>query len=279
MRRSIAPLFRLFGCALLVLCGLPLPAGAADGPAITPPRTYHYHAEATVEVEGIAVRAVADGDYDVANRAFHAVSTGRAEGAEVRLELILLDGKLYTYDARQRRWVYLTVTADEVEALFADLLRVPPHPTASYAPDGEETIEGDRAARWRASNRYNLLLPALTARGFTGSLVEETLTIELAIGVANGYLYRAVAQESGKATSLGGGQPRVGPVASKSVYNYGKFNQPVAIVAPPDAVPLDGLIGALAAPEPGVAGTAARALLTSEPGGGFLPRLAGLAVP
>ncbi|MFN8540169.1 MAG: hypothetical protein U0232_22155 [Thermomicrobiales bacterium] len=279
MNRLLSRPVRLLFCALALLCAFPLPAVAADTPAVAKPRTYHYHAEVAATVAGDAVNAVGEGDYDFVNRAFHVVATSQAGVASVRLELLLVDGKLYTYDARQQRWVYDTLTPEEVDAFFAMLPSVPKHPTTAYAADGTEQIGGAETARWRASDAYNVLIPSLTSRGFTGSLLEETLTDELLIGKANGYLYRASILEDGKTTRLGGSSLASSPVSSKTIYTYSDFDRPVTITAPEGAVPGDSLLASMLIVDDGLAGAVARSVLAPRREQGLATVVAGRGEP
>lgn len=271
MKRTISTSLRLLLCALALLCAFPSLTIAADRPTISQPRTYHYDADVALQISGIAVTATGVGDYDLVNRAFRVEVTTETAGERVRVQLVLVGGRLYAYDENQRRWEYVTLTEQEVDEFFAEVLSVPEHPTAQYVADGTERIGGDDTARWRASDTYNLLLPSLTPREFIGSFVEETLTIELAIGQANSYLYRATVQEQGKVTLLGVPNAPSEAVSSRLAYSYSNFDRPVTITAPEGAVPSDDPVDPAPPIGNGAAATLARAMIAPNLGQGMVP--------
>lgn len=229
---------------LLALASLPgamaLPAAAAtDEPTVATPQTLHYQSEITIILAGQGITSVAEGDFDLAHSAFHLTTVTQFGGVTSREELILLDGRLYGFNPDRNRWEYRMLSPAEIKTASKGPTVVA-HPTARYEQVGTETITGAATSHWRASGDYNLLTPAIIQGEFGGFLVEETLTTEVFIGAADGYLYRQIGQEDGTMTGLGATADPPTPTSSKAIYNYSDFDQPVTIVAPAGAVPVGG---------------------------------------
>lgn len=243
-------------CLLLTLCGLfaasAAPTLANDEPTIAMPKTYHYHADIALNLSGSAATGYGDGDFDLTRQAFHVTIVAEDAQRKIRLELILIDNRLYIYNEQRQRWEYSDIapgqTPEGLPQNTVPALSLPKHPTAPYQRSGEETIAGATTNKWRAVGPYNVLLPIITARTFSGALIEETLSVEALIGAANNYLYRLAVEEAGTITELGERAAPPSQVASKLAYTYSNFDQPVTITAPEGAVPASrsasgGLIG------------------------------------
>jgi hypothetical protein len=238
-------LTRTFRALLLVacLCAVSaLPTLALAEPTIATPQTYRYHADIAITLTDSAATGSADGEIDVARQALRLTATVTSEGQRIRLEIILVDNRLYVFNEQRQRWEYVDLAASSGDpnlpsANLIPPLKLPQHPAATYQPAGSEQIGQSTVDRWRADGPYNVLLPVLTPRTFGGTFVEERLTIEAAIGANDRYLYRLTVREDGTMTPLG--LPNTQPTAIKSdlTYSYSDFNAPVTIVAPPNAVP------------------------------------------
>lgn len=281
MRRTVLRRYRFLLALLAASCFLAVPVAADAGPTIARPSTYHYRTTLQLALGPLKLSGVAEGDFDFGRRAFHVVSTIGTIGSAstTRSEQILVDGVLYSYDEKQQRWEYTVPSAQEIETLFARVLAVPVHPTATFAPSGSGDIGGMRINDWHASNNYNELAPLISPRLFSATLLEEVLTIDLSIGAVDNYLYRGVAQEQGTVTSLGDPVPRSLPVSSKSEFMYSNFNQAVTIVAPPNAQPASGTTSISGVEAEDMASKLAQVLISNGPGDHVLPRLAELVEP
>jgi hypothetical protein len=239
MRRHLAGLLSV----LLVLAGLlgaaASPVAAADEPVVATPQTLHYHAEVTILLAGQGATSVAEGDFDLVHSAFHLTAVTQVGAQTTQTELIVLDGRLYTFNLDRNRWEYRTLSpAEQATAVMAPKVLV--HPTARYQQAGTETIGGVATSQWQASNDYNLLTPAIIQGQLGGILVEETFTTEVYIGIDDGYLYRQTGMEDGTMTGLGSTAQSPAPASSKAIYDYSNFDQPVTITAPAGAVPIGG---------------------------------------
>jgi hypothetical protein len=241
----IRPLARTIRALLLVacLCAVStLPALALAEPTIATPQTYRYHADIDITLADSAATGTADGEIDLARRAFRLTIVAEEDGVKIRQELILLDNRLYIYSEARQRWEYIDLRNGDLPGDLPETtlppLELPQHPAAAYQSAGTEQIGAVTVDRWRASGPYNLLLPALSPNEFAGIFLEETLAIEAAIGQTDRYLYRLTVREAGKLTELGATTTTLTTVRSDLAYTYSDFNQPVTIVAPPGAVPL-----------------------------------------
>jgi hypothetical protein len=239
MRRHLAWALSIFLALAGLLGATTLPVSAADEPKIAMPQTLHYQSEVTIVLAGQGITSVAEGDFDFARTAFHLTTLTQFGGVTSREELILLDGRLYSFNPDRNRWEYRTLSPAERETAAAGP-KVVIHPTARYQQVGTEAIAGAATSHWRASGDYNLLTPAIIQGEFGGFLVEETLTTEAFIGLNDGYLYRQTGQEEGTMTGLGATADPPMPTSSKAIYDYSNFDQPVTITAPEGAVPAGG---------------------------------------
>lgn len=219
-----------------ILVAAPSAAFAADEPATTAPRTYHAQSIVTLSLGGMTATGRGEGDYDVANAAFHIRTSAEDGAARVAFELILLNDRLYMYSVQRQRWEHITIQP-QTRQLLVPGPEVVAHPTAAYQPDGQETLEGAAVQRWRAQGDYNVLLPLLSQRAFTGSLIQEAVTAEAFIGAQDRYLRRTLLTERGTNRELGPGQRAPEAFTSTIRADYSRFNQPVAITAPEGAVP------------------------------------------
>ncbi len=232
--------------ALLIVVGLcalgAAPALAAEVPTIATPTTYRYHADIAITIGASSATGTADGEIDLARQAFHLTIVATQDGEQIRQELILLDDRLYIYSEARQRWEYVDLSrggrpADLPEATLPPLA-LPAHPTAPYQQIGMARIGGATVNLWRADGPYNLLLPILARDEFGGVFLQETLTVEAAIGATDRYLYRLTVKEAGEVTELGPTATTLTTATSDLAYSYSDFDQPVTIVAPPGAVPL-----------------------------------------
>lgn len=236
-RRSLA---LAVGLLLALILGTAPSATAGGEPTTARPQSYRYHADIALSADGVDATGTGDGEFDLANNAFHIVAESRAEDVTIRLEFYLVDGKLYSFNPRRNRWEYITLDESDLKTLLPlPGPKVPVHPTATYETAGTATIGGATTQRWRASGDFNALIPSLTRNAFTGSLLEEVLTSESFIGAENRYLFRTVTTEQGIATRLGGATSSPQPISSRLVYEYSAFDQPITITPPPGAVPAD----------------------------------------
>ena len=252
-------------------------AAAQGEPTLATPKTYHYHADLTLNLAGDEASANADGDIDVTRQALHLTVVSQSGASKIRLELILLDKRLYIYNEQRQRWEYTDLPAGENPTVPAGAAPTPAqnikHPTATYQRVGEETFGGASVEHWRASGPYNVLIPIVNARTIAGTLLQETLTDDVLIGTANRYLYRLQGHEEGTIATFGAGADDVGPVRSDTTYTYSNFDQPVTITAPEGAVPAQS--GAPRSLTVGAAGTILERAVALPPDGGaeFAARL------
>lgn len=232
--------------AILIMVSLfafGVPSALAEGePTIATPMTYRYRANIAIVIGESEATGTADGEIDLARQAFHLTIVAVEDGQQIRQELILLDGRLYIYNEIEQRWEYLDLPRDEAPSGLPETtlppLELPQHPTATYQPNGTEQIDGMTTNRWRADGPYNLLLPVLSPDEFGGIFIEETLTVDVAIGATNRYLYRMTVKESGKVTEVGPTVATFRAATSDLAYSFKDFDQPLTITAPPGAVPL-----------------------------------------
>ena len=232
-------------CLLSIVCGLfatsAAPTLASDVPMIATPKTYRYHADIALSLPDSAATGYTDGEIDLVRQAFHLTIVAEEDRVKIRQELILLDNRLYIYSEVRQRWEYVDVRAGQTPEGLPETtlpaLKLPEHPTAPYQRVGEETVGGAAMNKWRAAGPYNVLLPIISPRTFSGVLIEEILSAEALIGAANNYLYRLSVEETGTITELSDRPNPPSTIASKLAYTYGNFDQPVTITAPAGAVP------------------------------------------
>ncbi|HEY8599165.1 MAG TPA: hypothetical protein VIL85_12085 [Thermomicrobiales bacterium] len=232
-------------CTLLILCALFATSGlsalAKNEPTIATPRTFRYHADIALNLSGSTATGYGDGEFDLARQAFHLTVVAEEDGMQIRQELILVNNRLYIYSEERQRWEYLDVPAGQapegLPATTLPALTVPKHPTATYERVGEETIAAATTNKWRAAGPYNVLLPILSPRTFSGVFIEDTLSVEAFIGATNNYLYRLNVDEMGTITELSDRPNPPATITSKLTYTYSDFDQPVTITAPAGAVP------------------------------------------
>jgi len=236
MRHHWHRLTIILAALVAILVAAPSAAFAAGEPATTAPQTYHSQSLITLSLGGTTVTGQGEGDYDVANAAFHVRSTAGDGATQVVIELILLNDRLYIYSSQRQRWEYITIQP-QARQLLVSGLKVVAHPTAAYESTGQETLDGAAVQRWRAQGDYNVLLPILSQRAFAGSLIQEAITAEAFIGTQDRYLRRTVLTERGTIRELGPGKRAPEAVTSNIRADYSRFNQPVTIAAPEGAVP------------------------------------------
>jgi len=236
MRHHWHRLTIILAALVAILVAAPSATFAAGEPATTAPQTYHSQSIITLSLGGTTATGRGEGDYDVANAAFHVRSTAEDGTTQVVIEIILLNDRLYIYSSQRQRWEYITIQP-QTRQLLVSGPKVVAHPTAAYQPTGQETLDGAAVQRWRAQGDYNVLLPILSQRAFAGSLIQEAITAEAFIGTQDRYLRRTVLTEQGTIRELGPGQRAPEAVTSNIRADYSRFNQPVTITAPEGAVP------------------------------------------
>ena len=235
-------LLRAIG-VLLALSFLTAPAAlAADQPTIATPQSYRYHADIAITIGESRATGTADGEIDLVRQAFRLTVVATEDGQQVRQELILIDNRLYIYNEQRQRWEYLDLVPDEGPTGLPETtlppLELPRHPAAAYEPLGTAQIDGATTNRWRAAGPFNQLVAFVSPREFGGLFIEETLTVEVAIGAANNYLYQMTIKEAGTVSEVGETTSTFRTATSDLAYAFKDFDQPLAITAPPNAVPL-----------------------------------------
>lgn len=231
----------LLACSSLLsaLCTLPLASvqAAEAPPAITPFSTAHVRIEGTISAQGQDLPVQGEGDIDARKGASHL--TVALLGAT--FETIALDGRTYRRSATTGRWEY----SEGAATGGFDPARLAPYDPntiraagSNFTRVGTEVITGEPTMHWRADVDLARLLGGIPGAG-GGDVRTTSSTMELWIGAADGRLRRLSLNAQGTVTNNGA----TNAFRLALLLTFSKFDQEVAIIAPPGAVPATPAIG------------------------------------
>lgn len=228
---------RLLTAALLGWLGL-LVVGASAAlagpraeaaPAIAPFTTAHLRVSGTVSASGQELPVEGEGEIDAARGASH-LTVGLL-GAT--FETIVVDGRTYSRNALTGRWEY----TEGPQANGFNPARFAPYDPATiraagrnFVRIGEAPIGGVPTTHWRADADLARLLGLAPGAGFATSAA----TMDLWIGQADNWLRRLAVAAQGTTTDAGGATV---PFKQALTLTFDHLDEPIAIAAPPGAVP------------------------------------------
>ncbi len=220
---------------VLAIVGLWLPGATLareEAPAITPFSTAHLVITGTITQQGKALPIQGEGDIDAGRGANH-FTLGYAGAV---FESITVDQRTYTRDTATGQWRY----SDNQGNAGFNATRIAPYDPEiirasgrNFKRLGSETLAGTATTHWRADTDLALLFGL--GGGTTSSSVDSSpATMDLWIGDSDGRLHQLVLSsvegQSATPTALGLG-------AINLTITFSNFDQPIAILAPPGAVP------------------------------------------